>query len=123
MLTRRQAYRVVFNYLQDVYESNRAQFDWDLPILLDNMQLLKDDQSSDPAQLHDWEQALGLETATADQVYAAMKRFLTAYQERGDSSSEISHILQALESGALRTSKPWDEHVEAVTALSPMKRP
>lgn len=120
MLTQTQAYRVVFNYLQDIYETSRSQFDWDLPILLDDMQLLKDRQSADPAQMEDWKHAMPSASATPDEAFAAMLRFLAAYRDRGD-TGEIGQLLQAIQTGTVNTRRHWYDHVSAVMALSPLK--
>jgi hypothetical protein len=95
-ILRKQAYLIMYKFLDGIFDNRRSQFDDDLPMLLGSMRLLDDGEPIDSALWEDWLDALPIEHVSSDEAFAGMINFLQMYVSRGD-QGEITFVLSLLD--------------------------
>lgn len=76
-LSKFEAYKVFYCFLDKIWKENKSFYSRELPILLSSMQLLNDGVSADPALLlNDWDALVASETLTIKESYEVAITFL-----------------------------------------------
>jgi len=96
MLTDRQAYLAMFNYLVNVWVLYKGQFNSEFPILLGGMRLLEDGGPADSAVWVDWQEILeGKSEVTEQEAFDAMLRFVSVYRSYSE-QDELPRVLEII---------------------------
>jgi len=113
MLTDKQAYWTMFLFLDDLYQRHQSDYQWDMPILLDDMQVMKDGTTSDPAQWQDWLACIPKGSISAEEAFDAMLTFLDHYRQRGE-RGEITRLLNVLRASRRLYGQRWADYARQV---------
>lgn len=116
-----QAYKAAYWFLEEIWQTNKDIYTYDLVLLVGHMVLVSDGKPWDSSYEYDWADASEKKPQLiSEETYAAMVRLLEYYRSLGEGESkDITSLLNELALFPEKYQRAWEGAVrDALTSVS-----